>query len=134
MIRSTADPAVDMYNVDNPVSLVGYLSRDQYGDWPIVYGQDFTDQPYDDEGNLLTNDGGPSYVKADGKYVVGSEKISYDYKPEDKHLFPRMWDASNDQYHANYYAGFLGIQHDAHGGWNPEDKPSLWDNVRFFMA
>ena len=33
-----------MYNVDNPVSLVGYLSRDQYGDWPILYGPDFTDQ------------------------------------------------------------------------------------------
>jgi len=28
IIRSNADPAVDMYNVDNPVSLVGYLSRD----------------------------------------------------------------------------------------------------------
>ncbi|HAK11780.1 MAG TPA: DUF2723 domain-containing protein, partial [Chitinophagaceae bacterium] len=25
MIRSSADPAVDMYNVDNPMSLVGYL-------------------------------------------------------------------------------------------------------------
>ncbi len=45
MIRSNADPAVDMFNVDNPVSLVGYLSRDQYGDWPIVYGPDFTDRP-----------------------------------------------------------------------------------------
>ncbi len=29
MIRSLADPAVDMFNVDNPVSLVGYLSREQ---------------------------------------------------------------------------------------------------------
>ena len=45
MIRSSADPAVDMFNVDNPVTLVGYLSRDQYGDWPIVYGPDFTDRP-----------------------------------------------------------------------------------------
>jgi hypothetical protein len=44
MIRSNADPGVDMYNVDNPVSLVGYLSRDQYGDWPILYGPDFQDQ------------------------------------------------------------------------------------------
>ena len=36
LIRSNADPAVDMFNVDNPVSLVGYLSREQYGDWPIL--------------------------------------------------------------------------------------------------
>jgi hypothetical protein len=34
LIRSNADPAVDMFNVDNPVSLVGYLNREQYGDWP----------------------------------------------------------------------------------------------------
>jgi hypothetical protein len=28
MIRSNADPSVDMYNVDNPVTLVGYLGRE----------------------------------------------------------------------------------------------------------
>src|SRR6185295_833548 len=45
LIRSSADPSVDMFNVDNPVSLVGYLSREQYGDWPLLYGQDFTAEP-----------------------------------------------------------------------------------------
>ncbi len=45
MIRSNADPAVDMYNVDNPMSLVGYLGREQYGDFPLLYGQKFTAQP-----------------------------------------------------------------------------------------
>ena len=45
MIRSNADPAIDMYNVDNPVSLEKYLGREQYGDWPILYGPDFTDTP-----------------------------------------------------------------------------------------
>src|ERR1700760_3519170 len=43
LIRSNADTAVDMFNVDNPVNLAGYLSREQYGDWPILYGPDFTD-------------------------------------------------------------------------------------------
>jgi hypothetical protein len=41
MVRSSADPSVDMFNVDNPVSLVGYVSRDQYGDWPILYRTGF---------------------------------------------------------------------------------------------
>jgi hypothetical protein len=36
MIRSNANPAVDMYNVDNPMSLVGYLGREQYGDFPLI--------------------------------------------------------------------------------------------------
>ena len=56
MIRSNADPSVDMYNVDNPVTLVGYLGREQYGDWPIVYGPDFVDQ-------VETIDGSDQYVK-----------------------------------------------------------------------
>ncbi|MFX6035955.1 hypothetical protein ABTE74_21465, partial [Acinetobacter baumannii] len=47
MIRSTANPSVDMYNVDNPMSLVGYLGREQYGDFPLLYGQKFTAQPVD---------------------------------------------------------------------------------------
>ena len=38
LLRSNADPSVDMYNVDNPISLVGYLGREQYGDFPLVYG------------------------------------------------------------------------------------------------
>jgi hypothetical protein len=42
MIRSNANPSVDMYNVDNPNSLVGYLGREQYGDFPLLYGQKFT--------------------------------------------------------------------------------------------
>ncbi|MFN3300350.1 MAG: DUF2723 domain-containing protein, partial [Sediminibacterium sp.] len=42
MIRSSANPSVDMYNVDNPMSLVGYLGREQYGDFPLLYGQKFT--------------------------------------------------------------------------------------------
>jgi hypothetical protein len=45
MIRSNADTAVDMFNVDNPISLEGYLGREQYGDFPVVYGQKFNARP-----------------------------------------------------------------------------------------
>src|SRR6185436_8468561 len=38
LIRSNANPAIDMNNVDNPINLVYYLSREQYGDAPILYG------------------------------------------------------------------------------------------------
>jgi hypothetical protein len=39
MIRSNADTAVDMFNVDNPISLEGYLGREQYGDFPWYTGR-----------------------------------------------------------------------------------------------
>lgn len=120
MIRSNANPAVDMYNVDNPHSLVGYLGRDQYGDFPLLYGQMFTASPKD-------------YAETKKKYSKGKDKyefIGYDIKPvyanEDKMLFPRVWDASNDQGHADFYRDWLGL---AQG-----EKPNMADNVSFFMG
>ena len=55
-----------MYNVDNPVSLEGYLSREQYGDWPILYGPDYTDPAPRVEGGRL-------YVKGKDKYEVAGK-------------------------------------------------------------
>src|ERR1700760_3511289 len=71
MIRSNADPGVDMFNVDNPVSLEGYLSREQYGDWPILYGPDYTDPAPGEEG-------GDTYVKMNDKYAVAGKTVVQD--------------------------------------------------------
>lgn len=120
MIRSNANPAVDMYNVDNPNSLVGYLGRDQYGDFPLLYGQVFTASPID-------------YKETKKKYSKGKdryEEVGYDIKPvyaaEDMMLFPRVWDASNDQGHADFYRDWLGL---ADG-----EKPNMMHNVSFFLG
>lgn len=122
LIRSSADPSVDMFNVDNPVSLVGYLGREQYGDWPILYGQDFTAQPEDTK---VTE----TYIKSNGKYEKNGQKIEYVYNSADKHLFPRMWDQSNDQGHADYYANWMGIGKDQQGNW--ERSPTVGENIAF---
>ncbi|KIC92732.1 DUF2723 domain-containing protein [Flavihumibacter solisilvae] len=120
MIRSNANPAVDMYNVDNPNSLVGYLGRDQYGDFPLLYGQVFTASPND-------------YAQTNMKYTKGEksyEEVGYDIKPvyssEDKMLFPRVWDASNDQGHAEFYKDWLGL---AEG-----ERPNMAQNIYFFWT
>ncbi|MBC6489343.1 DUF2723 domain-containing protein [Flavihumibacter stibioxidans] len=120
MIRSNANPAVDMYNVDNPNSLVGYLGRDQYGDFPLLYGQVFTASPVDYEQTSM------KYTKGEKSY----EEVGYDIKPvyaaEDMMLFPRVWDASNDQQHADFYRDWLGL---ADG-----EKPGMGDNIKFFFG
>lgn len=127
LIRSSADPSVDMFNVDNPVSLVGYLSREQYGDWPILYGQDFTaevteQKPVD------------TYVKGKDKYEKKGRRYETEYAPEDKHLFPRMWDASNDQSHADYYLGFTdNVTKDPKSGAY-SGKPTMGDNIKFAIG
>ena len=126
MIRSLADPAVDMFNVDNPVSLVGYLSREQYGDWPIMHGQDFTAQ-------AISTTAVDTYVKGEKKYEKTGKKYVTEYAPEDKHFFPRMWDNSNDQGHADYYASYAGIGKDQKTGAYT-DKPTMADNIGFFIS
>ncbi|MEJ7610182.1 MAG: DUF2723 domain-containing protein [Ferruginibacter sp.] len=124
MVRSSADPSVDMFNVDNPVNLVGYVSREQYGDWPILYGQDFTAQVQDSK---VTE----TYIKSGDKYVKEGRKVEYVYAPEDMHFFPRMWDQSNDQNHADYYASFADITQDKQGNW--DHPPTMADNFSFFF-
>jgi len=126
MLRSNADPSVDMYNVDNPMSLVGYLGRDQYGDFPLVYGAKFTARPY----SLKNN--GMRYQKSGDKYVEIGEDKKYMYRAEDKMVFPRVWDASNDQYHADYYAQVLDIGKNKDGSYDTE--PTQRDNLAFFTS
>lgn len=120
MIRSSADPSVDMYNVDNPVSLVGYLGREQYGDFPLLYGQVFTARPekYESTGNV--------YARVKDKYVVVGQKQAPVYNSADKMLFPRVWDASNDQGHADYYKAFLNLKEG--------ERPTFFDNIKFFVG
>ncbi len=124
MIRSNADPSVDMFNVDNPVSLVGYVSRDQYGDWPILYGQDFTAEIQETKSTDI-------YIKSNGKYEKNGRKVEYVYAPEDMHFLPRMWDQSNDQGHADYYASWAGISKNKDGSW--ERPPTMAENIGFFI-
>ena len=124
LIRSNANPSVDMFNVDNPVSLVGYVSREQYGDWPILYGQDFTAE-------IDSYNSSPIFIKSGDKYEENGKKVEYIYAPEDKHFFPRMWDQSNDQGHADYYAQWAGIGKDSEGKW--ERAPTVGENIGFFF-
>src|SRR5579872_2619119 len=118
MIRSNADPAVDMYNVDNPVSLEGYLSRDQYGDWPLLYGPDYTDPAPSAPGSDL-------YVKANGKYEVAGKSIVQDWSnTPSSHFFPRMWNATNERQEINTYKRFGGVEDD--------DPPTMMNNLKYF--
>src|SRR5579871_4661634 len=139
MIRSNADPAVDMFNVDNPVNLVGYLSRDQYGDWPLLYGPDFTYRP-------PSKTTGDLYVKGKDKYEIAGKVSGEDFSalPDDNqlreiqrahpdwdvdklrpHLFPRMWDYNNDRNQVDAYHQFSGL---AEG-----DQPTMLDNIKYFV-
>ncbi len=130
MIRSNADPSVDMNDVNNPMALVSYLSREQYGDVPLLKGQVFTaEADYEEVGDV--------YQRVGDKYEIVDRKRKAVYPPEQTMIFPRVWDASNDQGHADYYANFLGIQkvqNPQTGKIGYERDPDMADNIKFFFG
>ena len=126
LIRSNADTSIDMFNVDNPQALEGYLGRDQYGDFPILYGENFTAQPAD------YSQSGMKYEKGKDKYIPAGKDIQYVFLPQDKMIFPRMWDMTNEQGHADYYAFFMGIGKNQDGTY--ERSPTFTDNIKFFLS
>ncbi|MBI3137573.1 MAG: DUF2723 domain-containing protein [Sphingobacteriales bacterium] len=133
IIRSNANPSIDMNNVDNPINLVYYLSREQYGSAPLVYGPHFAASPQDD---LVE---GEPFIESEMKYVKGADKYiqigktrEYNYKSDVKQLFPRVWDPSDDQGHAQAYAEWLGLGQDPQTG--KYDAPSYGDNLEWFFS
>ena len=130
MIRANADPGIDMNDVNNPLALVSYLSREQYGDVPLLKGQKFTSEveEYAEDGD--------SYQRVGDKYEVTGKKRKPVYPADQTMVFPRVWDASNDQGHADYYAQFLGIgkMRDQQGRISYERDPNMADNFKFFFG
>ena len=49
VIRSNANPPIDENNPENAISLLSYLNREQYGSFPLVYGQ-YYNAPADRQG------------------------------------------------------------------------------------
>ena len=53
VIRSNANTPIDENNPEEAVSLLAYLNREQYGDWPILHGQYYNAQVVDFEDEIL---------------------------------------------------------------------------------
>jgi len=137
LIRSNANPAIDMNNVDNPMSLVYYLGREQYGSAPLVYGPHFqADYQRDETGNVAVSEGEMKYVKGDKEYVEVGRAQEPEYESAGKQLFPRIWDRSNDQGHADFYASWLnlGKSQDPQTGEVKYEAPTYGDNIHWAIT
>jgi hypothetical protein len=133
LIRSNANPTIDMNNVDNPINLVYYLSREQYGEAPLVYGPHFAaDVERDADGYPKTKEAEMTYVKGSDRYIPIGKKKEYIYQSSDKQIFPRVWDPSNDQYHAQFYAEWLDLGQDQQSG--RYEAPSYGKNLEWFLS
>jgi hypothetical protein len=137
MIRSNANPGIDMNNVDNPMSLNYYLGRDQYGSAPIIYGPHFmAEMKRNDDGSAVLKEGEMKYTRGANRYIETGRSQEPEYESKDQMLFPRIWDRSNDQGHVDAYASWLGLQRIGNG--QPGDPgsyetPTFGQNIRWFM-
>ena len=161
LIRSGANPPMNQNAPDNVFSLASYLSREQYGDTPLLYGQQFTSTPiytYVNDSNVKAalKKGRNLYgkvVKTDStqrdQYVITGTKDTYQWTPNT--VFPRMY----SRQHGQQYLDWIGATQadmkdveispylDAEGnvlksGWGEPIKmtvktPTFAQNLRYFI-
>jgi tetratricopeptide (TPR) repeat protein len=114
VVRSNAEPNIDMNSPRDIVSLAAYLNREQYGTRPFLTGYDYTAQVVD------VTETGTKYARVGKEYKEVGKKIDYVYQGKEM-FFPRIYDQS----HKENYEKWLGLK--------KGQKPSYADNIAFFF-
>lgn len=121
VIRSLANPAIDMNDPENVFSLLSYLNREQYGDRPIVKGPNYT--AYTTGSVDVERTGAKEYRKGKDEYEYVGKKVKETYGAKHTTLFPRLYSRQDD--HMTQYRTWIKIR---------QGKiPTLGDNVEFFF-
>jgi len=136
VIRANTNTPINENSPEDAVSLLSYLNREQYGDWPIAYGQ-YYNSPVSDYG-----DGNPIYIKdsKSGKYVVADDRTSTVpiYDPDFTTIFPRMW-SNQKPIHIREYKRWGDVKGVPMNHIKPDGttetivKPTFGENLRYFF-
>ena len=122
IIRSCAKTPTNEYQPDNAFTLVRYLSREQYGSNPLLYGQ-YYGAPYELEQKDY-------WAPLNGKYKKVPSPVDVKYDRSGKMLFPRMY--SSDERHIKFYESYT----DGKGTPVPGaqyKKPTMEANLSYFF-
>ena len=145
VIRSAANPPMDQNSPEDVFTLGSYLSRDQYGDSPLLYGQAYTSQvAFDVDGNMCIpkrKEGAAIWQRKEkasdtekDSYFVVSHKDKLVYAQN--MLFPRMHSSAHAQAYEDWLGGVTGtnVPYDRCGEQVTVKMPTQWDNIRFFLS
>ena len=145
VIRSAANPPMDQNSPEDIFTLGNYLSRDQYGDRPLLYGQAYTSQvALKVDGSVCKPEmtqGAPIYSRKEkananekDSYFIVSHKNKYQYAQN--MLFPRMYDQAHAQAYEDWMGGVDGsnVAYDRCGENVNVKVPNQLENLRFFLS
>ena len=145
VIRSAANPPMDQNSPEDVFTLGSYLSRDQYGDSPLLYGQAYASQvAYDVDGNMCVpkhKEGAAIWQRKEkaskdekDSYFVVSHKDKIIYAQN--MLFPRMHSSAHAGAYENWMGGVEGTQvpYDRCGEPVMVKMPTQMENIRFFLS
>lgn len=145
VIRSAANPPMDQNSPEDVFTLGSYLSRDQYGDSPLLYGQAYTSQvAYDVDGNMCVpkhKEGAAIWQRKEkaskdekDSYFVVSHKDKIIYAQN--MVFPRMHSSAHAGAYENWMGGIEGNQvpYDRCGEPVMVKMPTQMENIRFFLS
>lgn len=132
LIRSNANPPLNENNPSNPVNLLYFLNREQYGSRPLFKG------PYYNAPVLEYKDGKPKYSLENGKYIVTSHDLVKEYDQRFITFFPRMWSEQPD--HQGIYESWGKVNGTPLQVTTPDGekevirKPTFGENLRFMFS
>lgn len=136
VIRANANTPINENEPSNAISLLSYLNREQYGDWPLLYGPTYN-APV-----IEYKRGNPVYHKdiKSGKYRIINERRDSEpvFHEDFMTFFPRMW-SSTESSHEYYYKKLgkvTGTPIKVTSGNGKEEtifKPTFKENLRFFF-
>jgi len=129
-IRANANTPINENDPSDIVYFVKYMKREQYGDWPILYGH-----MYNSEYTWKETDE-PNYVRVAGypKYILDGKKYKQEFTTNNR-FFPRMH--SQQGHYSSMGGDFAYSKYVSDKGADPnnpfDDKVSGMENIKFFL-
>ena len=121
MIRANANTPINMNSPTDPMRLLPYLNREQYGERALLNGPDFDVKRED---IIQTKEDRYGRVAGEDKYKIVDRKIHQDFKSRAKHFLPRMQDGTQGR--PRLYKIWMET-------WGSKGSPTFMDNMKFMV-
>ena len=140
-IRAVANPPMNLNNPDNAIGMLDYYNREQYGDWPTSYGQNYT--AYLDANGIQKNEDGSYKTKKTGDVYEKDEKtktyrrvgdrFNYVFSEEHVGFMPRMFSEDKNvmsNYISMYGAPDFSFNYDNEEIADSPEARKIFDDLR----